>query len=250
MIYTGSRDRVTLPLLRWCPPELLTVLVEPHNADEYRATHPGLRLVVLDDDDRGFAYMMNAMVRQASLDGHRWFVFTDDDVTDLRVRKHIGDRFVACREADAAARLAELVDAASALRLAQLAVSFAGASWSAKKPTTEPVGAWGVHVTDGAAVEAVGGYDESLLIFNDWEMSARLLVNGHRCARTNLLSFVHKMKSMGGGAADTYARTAEVAEAARRVAARYPAAARVVRDEAHGLDEVRFRWSALTRKQG
>jgi hypothetical protein len=86
-------------------------------------------------------------------------------------------------------------------------------------------------------------------VFNDWEMSARLLQAGYRVARTNLVTFEHRMRAMSGGAADIYTVAGSVRAAAEDLVARYPEAARVVWVEGHDLHEVRFRWSRLTARE-
>ena len=243
-LLSGSLGRLSLPLLRWAPDPV--VLVEPHEADAYRQAHPLVTIEALPDSGRGFGYLLNRMVERTLAAGERFFVFSDDDVTDLRVRGSTHEKFQPCRGPRAACELGLLVELAAEGRFAQLAVSFAGASWSAKQAWTEPSGAWGVHITDAQAVQLLGGYDEALPCFNDWEMSARLLSSGFRCARTNLLTFVHKMRSHEGGAEQVYRDPAAVTDAAVTVASRYPGAARVVPVEAHGLTEVRFNWRRLT----
>lgn len=243
LIITGSLSRLSLPLLRWCPKPV--VMVEARQADDYRSSHPGIEFVTLPDERRGFGYLMNRIVDEADRRGHRYFVFTDDDVTDLRSRPTVVDKFAPARGPLARATLAALVEEADRDGLAQLAVSFSGQSWAAKQATVEPTGAWGVHVTSVDAVRAVGGYDEALPIFNDWELSARLLRAGHRTRRTNLVSFVHKMRSHDGGASALYDRAETIRAAAEDVAARYPEAASVKFIPAHGLHEVRFNWRKL-----
>lgn len=238
---TGSRQRLSLPLLRWCPDPL--VLVEPQELGAYRAAHPNVQIEPLQKNDGGFSYLMNQMVRRTIEAGDRYFAFTDDDVTDLRWRESLTDKFVRVPVVEIV--LASLFAIAQAEDLAQLAVSFAGASWGAKSARQDGLGAWGVHITDARAVRAIGGYDETLPCFGDWDMSARLLQAGYRTSRTNLVTFVHKMKSQPGGAADVYSQQERVREAAERVAAKFPGAASVRWVPAHGLHEVRFNWRKL-----
>jgi GT2 family glycosyltransferase len=241
--FTGSRKRPSLPLLRWCSDPL--VFVEPQELDEYRTKHPTLSFATLPKNDGGFSYLMNQMVRHTLEAGRRYFFFVDDDVTDLKSRATLADKFRRVPDVSLQGTLGELLGLATDAGLAQLAISFAGQSWAAKKAIQENVGAWGAHLTDASAVRAVGGYDESLPCFGDWDMSARLILAGHRTARTNLVTFVHKMKSQPGGAADVYARRELVREAAHRVAAKFPGCATVKFVPSHGLDEVRFNWRKL-----
>jgi len=242
-IFTGSLSRPKLPLLKWLPDP--TVLVEPQEEQLYRDAHPDLDIRVHPEGGRGFSYLLNEMVRRTLDGGDRYFVFTDDDVHAIRVRPDLRFPFVTCPREDAREVLETLAKKAEQLGLAQYAVSFAAHSWAATAPDTFPTGAWGVHVTDALAVREVGGYDERLAVFGDWEMSARLLSAGRAVARTNLVTFVHKMHSEQGGASAIYEDRERVREAAEMVAGRYPEAARVVEIEAHGLAEVRFNWRKL-----
>jgi hypothetical protein len=238
---TGSRKRLSLPLLKWCRSPV--VLVEPQELAEYQKAHPTLQIEALPKNDGGFSYLMNQMVRRTLDAGGRYFAFTDDDVTDLKQRQLVPGKFV--RLPDPSACLQDLFSIAAQNELAQLAVSFAGQSWGATVPFQHNVGAWGVHITDAQAVRAIGGYDESLPCFGDWDVSARLLQAGYRTSRTNLVTFVHKMKSQPGGAADVYARQDLVRDAAHRVAAKFPGCATVKYVPSHGLHEVRFQWKKL-----
>jgi len=242
-ILTGSRQRLSLPLLRWCPSPI--VFVEPQEIKYYLEAHPGIFFHELSKNDGGFSYLMNQMINYTLDRGERYFLFTDDDVTDLRIRKGLTEKFSRVPDSLWTDRLKDFAEAND---LAQLAVSFAGQSWAAKKEIQYGVGAWGVHLTDAKAVRAVGGYDESLPCFGDWDISARLLQAGYLTARTNLVTFVHKMKSHEGGACDVYKKKRLVEEAAHRVAAKFPGCATVKWVESHGLHEVRFNWKKLSSK--
>lgn len=249
-VFVGSKARLGMPILRWLPAEHITAFVEPAEADAYRAAHPGLDLVVLDRNDGGFGFMLNAMARHALVNGIGNYLFSDDDVFGLVARRSMADRFQRVVGADAMAILQEHITLARSNRLAQLAFSFAGHSWGTRVATQQQVGAWGMFVADARAIAAVGFYDETLPVFNDWDLSARLILAGHRTARTNLVSFQHKMKSQPGGAESIYQRAGVVEAAARTLQLRYGSeAVRVVRVQEHGLVEPRFNWKKLTRKE-
>jgi len=243
LVLAGSKQRMWLPLLRYLPDP--TIMVEPQEHADYTAAHPSLNFVRLDEDDRGFGYMMNALCAYTLAQGERYFVFTDDDVTGLRQRVSLQHKFRGIPPDRTRQALTAAAHTAQEEDLAQYAVSFAGQSWGAGASRTTPTGAWGVHVTDAVAVTEVGGYDEDLAVFSDWEMSARLLAAGYRTARTNLLSFVHTMRSEPGGAAHLYAQKERVKASAEKVAARYPDAARVIYVEKHDQYEVRFNWRKI-----
>lgn len=205
--------------------------------------------------------MLNRMVRLTLDSGKRYFVFCDDDVERLNYRttldKSAPDGAGYLRTVQSTRRpdrlparkiLTGLVREAARGRFAQLAVSFNGI-WTATTEIQEPVGSWGVHVTDARAVAALGWYNEKLPIFNDWEMSARLIEAGYRCGRTNLVSFCHVMRTYEGGAQVVYDRPRIVRAAAQELADRWPEAARVV--TAHGnLAEIRFSWKKFQRIYG
>ncbi len=92
----------------------------------------------------------------------------------------------------------------------------------------------------------MGGFDEKLWIFSDWEMSARLIAGGYQCARTNLVTFEHKMKSMPGGAAGIYERQDKVQEACQLIAGKYGDAVKIKWVPAHNQYEVRFNWKKFS----
>lgn len=245
-LMTGSKSRIALPFLKWAVDPV--IFVEPQEIAAYRLQHPLQKLIELPKNDGGFSYLMNQMARRAINQRQRYFIFTDDDVTDLRDRESVPGKFVRVQKDRLWAVLKTLVEKAEKLNLAQLAVSFAGQSWAATKTLHQPSGAWGVHITDARAVEKVGWYDESLICFGDWEMSARLMQAGYQCWRTNLVTFVHKMNSMQGGASEIYKKQEAVKSAAEAVARKYPHAARVKFVPEHNLHEIRFNWKSLRQR--
>lgn len=240
----GSLGRPHLPLLKWIKDPV--VLVEPQEAQAYTEKHKDIDFVVLPESGRGFSYMMNQMVKEAARRGEDYFVFTDDDVFGLKRRGAVADKFSRVSHEDARQTLQDAVSFARDKGLAQLAVSFSGQSWAAKKALVGPTGAWGVYICNTNAVRAVGGFDENLWIFADWELSARLIKSGYACWRTNLITFEHKMRGMDGGAQWLYANKEKVQQACIRVASQYGNAVKIKWVEAHGMHEIRFNWKALT----
>ena len=95
----------------------------------------------------------------------------------------------------------------------------------------------------------MGGVPDTPPIFSDWILSALLLIAGYQTERDNLVSFVHKMKGLSGGAEFIYARkdfTRKCAHEAASIINSYrDGVARVIYDERHGLHEVRFNWRKL-----
>lgn len=243
LIMAGSLGRPHLPLLKWIPDPV--ILIEQEQMVSYMQAHPELEYVVLPKSGQGFSYMMNQMVAEARKRGQRYFVFTDDDVYGFKARNSVADKFTRIQGAEVRLRLAEAVAYCEEHKLAQLAISFAGASWGAKRPHDEPTGSWGVYVCDAVAVWSVGGFDEKLWLFADWEMSARLIKAGYRCARTNLLTFEHKMRGMDGGAQFLYEKKEKVTEACQLIASKYGTSVRIKWIPKHGQHEIRFNWKAL-----
>lgn len=244
-VYVGSKNRIPMPIARWLPLESVTLFVEPTEEARYRAEYPGVgRLVVLEECDRGFAYLLNQMARYAHSVGERHYVFADDDITGLVARATMAHRFSRVSGEGAARLLHQTLELGARLGYAQVAVSFAGHSWRADQASVDNVGSWGMLVVDVEAMLAVGGADESLYTFNDWDLSARLLLAGKRTVRTNLVSFQHKMKSVPGGAEQFYRRQDLVEGAARTLAERYEGV-RVVKVPGHAMIEPRFNWKKL-----
>jgi len=245
LIMAGSLGRPHLPLLKWINDPV--ILVEPQEEAIYREHHPELDYVVLPKSGQGFSYMMNQMVKVARDRGQRYFVFTDDDVFGLKLRPDLNTKFSRIQNEVVRQTLQGAVDFAQNAGLAQLAVSFSGQSWGATKAFNEPVGSWGVYVCDALAVRSVGGFDESLWIFSDWELSARLIAAGYKTMRTNLITFEHKMRGMDGGADWLYKNQEKVTEACHQIKAKYGEAVRIEWVPEHGQHEIRFNWKKLKR---
>ena len=241
-VITGSLSRLELPIAKWCPHDRLYVLVEPHQFGDYVAAHPGVHIGVLQESGRGFGYMLNCAQQIAREWDEEHWMFCDDDVTGLYWRDRVGDKFVRRDPLEALDRIDTRVRALS-VSVAQMAISFAGQSWGATKPWIEPTGAWGCLVNRTDAVHHVGGYSEKLPLFNDWELSARLVASGYQVGRWNLVGFEHTMKSHEGGAADIYRNVSLVNDTAMLLNRRWSAASRLV--EAHGQLEVRFDWRRI-----
>ena len=242
-ILTGSLSRTSLPLLKWAPDPI--VFVEPQEFDLYRTIHTGIKIKQHPRAKMGFSGMMNELVRYTLESGRRYFCFTDDDVFGMKYRSSCDEKFKRISGPEVQLRLSEALQTMKSAGAAQMMISFAAVSWGVKVPYQSPVGAWGVYLCDARAIKTVGGFDETLWIFADWELSARLIQAGYRCMKTNLLTFEHKMKSMEGGAASLYRDKDRMLEACERVRSRYPHACRVKFVPEHGQHEVRFNWRAL-----
>lgn len=245
-ILCGSLGRPHLPLLKWCPNP--KILVEPQELELYQQANPHLQFHVLPESGKGFTYMMNRMLAYANELGLDYFVFTDDDVFGFKSRMSLEDNFKSIKGQDVLDKLSRSVEIMDKYNLAQMAISFSGQSWGAKKQFDEPAGSWGVYISSVKALRAVGGFDERLWLFSDWEMSARLIKAGYRVIRNNLLTFEHKMRGMGGGADWLYKNQAKVQEACQLIQTRYGEdTVRIKWVPKHGQHEIRFNWKNLTR---
>jgi hypothetical protein len=244
LVLCGSLSRPHLPLLKWVlSPQ---ILVEPAQLELYQAAHPGLNYHVLPEGGRGFSYMMNRMVETALKLGRRYFYFSDDDILGVKGRGKGTDKFRTLKPEEIVLQFSELEARAERDQIAELAISFSGSSWGNPREWVEPTGAWGLYLIDAYAIQAVGGFDEDLWLFADWEMSARLIQSGYRCARTNLLTFEHKMRGMEGGADWLYKQKARVEAAVRKLHSKYgPEVCRVEFIEQHQQYEIRFNWRKL-----
>lgn len=214
------------------------LFVEPREREEYELSHGDRqRIVMLDRNDGGFPTLLNAMLARATSEEWPWFMFCDDDVRGFKWRpKGPADLNEVYRRA---------VIVGEERGYSQVMVSFAGHNWFYDGDVKERVGAWCAIVQRTEDLVEVGGYDEDLPIFTDWDMSARLLLAGKMTACWYEAMFVHKMKSMEGGAADIYRHPEVLTSAIERLRDRYgEKAVRVV--EAHGQPEPRFRWDRLS----
>jgi hypothetical protein len=222
-----------------------TVIIEPQEEEAYRLAHPGLDFVVLPENDQGFAYMFNeGMLATAQERELKYFVFADDDIFGFYERSSMA--FSHKKAADPAELIEQCVEMADYMGLSQLSLSHKGTTWGAKKIYQEPVGAWGVFVNRTDHVNLVGGFDQSLAIFNDFELSARLLNYGLRVGRTNLHSFDHTMRNVEGGLSFLYETEGATTEAVDELMHRYPGLVR--RKRAHDQDEIRFNWRKFVAK--
>jgi len=236
IVATGSRGRLNYTMRRFFPEHVL--FVEPDEADRYRATAaPTVTVVTLDAGGRGFGYLMASITRYVRAAGERYFLFVDDDITGMRVRggrPFNRDEFLAGAERLIRDR-----------GWAQLGISFAGHNWYEARDVREDVAVWGMAVVDAEAVEAVGGYAEDLMLFADYEITARLLEHGYHVGVWYDYMFCHKMRGQPGGAAVLYDDVELTRRMAEAVRARYPRAARVFFHRNHGIWEVRLDWRRI-----
>lgn len=248
----GSLGRPQLPVLKWA--RGLSVFVEPHELELYESQNAGRALDAAaihahPKSGLGFSGMMNRLLQECRARNAKYLVFTDDDVYGLRDRPAVTDLFAKVTPDRCESVVSGLVKECERLGAAQLAVSFAANSWAAKRAIDPVAGAWGVHVTNVAAALSVGGYDEQLAVFSDWDLSARMVLAGYRCMRTNLVTFEHKMRGMPGGAAELYKDQTRVINSAKRVKMKLPEGSCEIKwIPNHGQHEIRINWKKLQKK--
>lgn len=214
-----------------------TLFVEPQDLAAYREKFPNQEIVDIGRNDMGFGYVCQKIVEYVLSKGQRYFLFTDDDIWGV-VRKDKQpfnvDRF--------------LFEAEQLLRetnYAQIGVCFQGHGHFYPKKLTENKGIWGLGIYDAEKIMRVGGYDQILMAFNDYEITARLLMNGYKVAIWSDYLFQHKMKSQNGGLMGFYKNPELMKRQAYRVKKRYGDVCKVIYHEEHGFFEIRFRWSKL-----
>lgn len=233
--YMGSKSRIDFPMGKLFVGG--TLFVEPQEFSQYRSRYaPIYRVFSLKENDRGFAYMLNAMLAQAKQDGCEYFLFCDDDLLGFKWREKnffiLDDVF------------SKGVDICKTNGYSQLMISFAGHNWFFKEAIKEKIGAWGCWIGRTEDLLKVGGYDESLKIFNDWDISAQLILAGFKTACWYEPMFLHKMKSQKGGAEMIYADNRNMLLAIEKLKEKY--GDKVIKMvDAHGQKEARFRWSRL-----
>lgn len=234
-LYIGSRKRLHFPMSKQFAG--FTLLVEPQEHNAYRSVYSSVnRVVSLKENDRGFGYMLNSLIQQAYADDQEYFMFCDDDILGF---KHRNKKAFSMDE-----MFREGVQIMQKHGYSQLMVSFAGHNWFHQDQLKEKIGAWCCFIGRTVDFLEVGGYDEQLPIFNDWDMSARLIRAGKTTACWYDYMFMHKMKSLKGGAEDLYKKTETTQLAIALLRERYGAECiRTV--EAHGQIEARFNWKKL-----
>ena len=233
----GSKARISLPVSEHLTGA--TVFVEPQDEQAYRQVH-GARFQwqVLPKNDGGFGYLLNQQLHHAKQVGLPYYVFCDDDVFGFKTR--------AGKRADLNAFFRQGIAIMAQENYSQLMMSFSGHNWYHRKgDIKERIGAWCVVINRTDDLLAVGGYDEGLPIFNDWDMSAKLIRAGKKTACWYAFQFNHKMNSQRGGAEFLYRKQATLDAAILMLRQRYgEGAVRTVRGRT-GLTEARFNWAKL-----
>jgi hypothetical protein len=215
----------------------MEIVVEPQDAEKYNGRVGANKMVVMDANDKGFGYVMDFIVKHYYAKGERYVLFADDDIFGLKDR--------AGKKVDTATMIAEGEEIMKKKGYAQLMVSFSGHNWFVKDKVKEKVGCWGMIFLDVKQIMEAGGYDTRLKIFNDWDMSARLIASGRKVACWYDYKFEHKMKSKNGGAMAYYKDENFMKVQCGYMIRRYGDKIKVIFSEAHDQFEIRFNWRKL-----
>jgi len=234
-LYIGSKNRPNFPMARLV--NGATLLVEPQDLSLYKMLHgESFKIGILPENDKGFTYMVQNLLEQAEKDKAKYFMFCDDDIYGFKNRDKTPFIFDQM--------FAEGVQLMARNGYSQLMISFAGHNWYEEGLVKEKAGAWGCFIGKTEDMLRVGGYDLSLPLFSDWDMSAKLIQAGFKTACWYQPMFSHKMKGMKGGAEFLYKDGENTKKAIAILKERYGDAVREV--EAHGQKEARFDWKKLS----
>lgn len=245
-MFIGSRGRIYFPMANLCAGFLL--LVEPQELKKYSASHSVFnKVIALEKDNGGFGYMMNSILKEAKKRGFDYFMFCDDDLLGF-----------SSRDSRKGVVLNDCFKQGVALMkergLSQLGIAFGGHDFYQikegkrfykNKLFTDSVGIWGMFIGKTDDLLKVGGYDEYLPIYNDWDISASLLLSGYKISRWNQYHFDHKMKSLKGGAEVIYDRKELMKRAEEVMRKKYGDAVKLV--VAHDQYEIRLNFRKIAK---
>jgi len=232
-VLVGSKNRLNFTIDKYIPN--IVLFVEPQEYEMYKKSRPNLEIVQLKKNNGGFGYMMNSMVEYTLENGEDIFLFADDDIFGMKRKDNQPfnvDEF-----------LKEGEEMIRKNKFSQLGVSFSGHNWYYHKDLKLKQPVWCMGFMNAKDIKSVGGYSENLLIFNDYEISARLLMSGRTNATWYKYMFVHKMKSMDGGASYLYNQPDLIKEQCEILKKRYGSACKIIYNKTHQLSEIRFNWN-------
>lgn len=246
-LFMGSRSRFDFPMSSIVMGGNL--LVEKEQYDEYKKRYAGFyNIIVLPESNMGFSYMMNQMLENAP----EYFMFSDDDILGFEEYTEKGNNKCLLDNI-----FNEGVEIMKKNGYSQLGIGFKGHNFYRikdgirvyeKNEIHENLPSWGMFIAKTADLKAVGGYNQQLALFSDYEMSARLVTSGYKIARWNKYMFDHKMKSFSGGAADLYKKSEKIDSSIDIIKAKYPIDSfKVI--EMHGQREIRFNFKKLVKSK-
>lgn len=240
-VASPSKNRLNYTIDKVFDDYPIDIFVEPQDEKAYKERiRPIDTLIVIPENDKGFGYVCDYIAKYYKRIGIRHYLFADDDVFGIRSRKGA--------KIDIRKMLSEAEREMLRGGYAQMMISFGGHNWYVKEKFKENVGCWCMIFIDSNKIERSGGYDTHLKIFNDWDMSARLLTSGFKTACWYEYKFLHKMKSNMGGAMAYYTDDNFMKTQCGYLLKRYGENIRVIFHQTHNLYEVRFKWKKLMGK--
>jgi len=242
-ILVGSRQRLQFSLKKIFDKKIV-LFVEPQFYDEYKKENPDLEIVKLEKNDAGFGYFSNALIDYTLKNKEKYYLFSDDDIYGLKKRiTREKSETVKPEEIDIFLKEGEAI--IKNFDLAQLSVSFIGHNWYYEKPIKMITQGWGLVFIDAEKLKKAGGYDENLKMFNDRELTARLLLNGYKTATWNEYMFVHKMATQKGGLEVFYRNGELVKEHCIYLMKKYPDYCKIIKNDKHKMFEPNYSWNKL-----
>jgi len=234
-VFIGSKSRLLFPMAKLYYP--IHLFIEPQEKEDYTALYSHWhKIIVMPKNDCGFPYLLNQMLKHAAENRIEYFMFSDDDIRGIVDRRN--------QPTDLDKVFREMINIMQAKKYSQFMLSFIGHNWFTKEDIKEKIGAWGIMINRTADLVAVGGYDDKIKIFNDYDMSAKLIRDGYKTACYYKYMFKHKMKGMDGGAAGIYKQPEIMTNAIAYLKNKY--GSDCVREvEKHGQKEIRFNWGKL-----
>lgn len=232
-ILIGSKGRLLFPMSKIV--KGATLFVEPQEYSDYNTMHgKNFNVVKLSKDNGGFGFLLNQMNEYAYKNSLASYWFMDDDILSFKFRD---------KSSNLQTELNKMQEIAEKNKYSQLMCSFAGHNWYYEGMVKEKIGAWCCILNNTNDIRKYALADEELPIFNDWDVSAKLIKNGLKTACYYGMMFVHKMKSQKGGAEMLYRNKEKTQQAIEILKARYPDCIKIV--TAHNQEEARFIWKKL-----
>lgn len=221
------------------------MFVEPQDMELYApiTQELGLKQISVHKNDMGFGYALDSIIKYCVKNNLRYVLFADDDIFGLKTRGGV-------KVVDYDLFFSEGLSLLKKRDYAQLMISFSGHNWYTKERIKEHVGCWGMIFMDVEKIQNAGGYDTDLRIFNDWDISARLVRKGYTTACWYDYQFEHKMKSKKGGAFDLYEDNKFMLEQCKKMQAKHGHTVTIGYHKKHEQYEIRFDWGKVKSLKG
>jgi len=214
-----------------------TLFVEPQDYEKYTKLFKEQKIIKIGENDKGFSFVLNEIVKYTLEQKEKYFLFIDDDIFGMKRKDK--KEFDAKKFAKKAEKLIQ------EKKYAQLGISFGGHNWFESEEIKENKAVWGMGVMDAEVIDKIGGYDKNLILFSDYEITARLLLNGYNVGIWYKYFFLHKMKSKEGGAMVYYKQSNLIKEQCEYLQNKYGKLCKMFFNKSHGIYEVRFDWRKI-----